>query len=108
MSLPHEIATVLERVNAAALAYSSPGEDASLTFQSTATSRHGLLAAAKALVASLEDHEEEAWRFLLQPCAHACLTSAWQCGILNQWPKAVMTAKELAVMANADKTLVGE
>jgi hypothetical protein len=108
MSPPHEITTLVEQVNAAAAAYSSPGEDASLTFQSTATSRHSLLAAAKELVVSLEDPEEEAWRFLLQPCAHACLTSAWQCGVLDQWPKDVMTAKELAVKANADERLVGK
>ena len=103
-----EISTLVEQVNAAAQAYSSPISDASLTFQSTATSRHPLLAAAKALVTSLEDPEEEAWRFLLQPCAHACLISAWQCGILDQWPKDVMTAKELAVKANADERLVGK
>jgi hypothetical protein len=108
MSPPQEIATLVEQVNAAALAYSSPSEDASLTFQSTATSRHGLLAAARALVASLEDPEEEAWRFLLQPNAHACLISAWQCGILSLWPKEAMTAKELAAQANADEKLVGE
>jgi hypothetical protein len=108
MSSSDEISTLVEQVNAAVQAYSSPILDASLTFQSTATSRHSLLAAAKSLVTSLEDPEEEAWRFLLQPCAHACLTSAWQCGILNQWPKDVMTAKELAEKANADEKLVGE
>jgi hypothetical protein len=108
MSSSGEISTLVEQVNAAAQAYSSPISDSSLTFQSTATSRHSLLAAAKALVTSLEDPEEEAWRFLLQPCAHACLISAWQCGILDQWPKDVMTAKELAINVNADERLVGK
>ena len=110
MSSTEEITTLLEQVNTAALPYlsSSPGDDALLTFQTTATSRHGLLAAAKALVASLEDPDEEAWRFVLQPNAHACLIAAWQCGILDEWPKSLMSSTELAVKANADEKLVGK
>jgi len=101
-----EIAALVEQVNAAAHSYSSP--ESSLTFQTTATSRHELLRAAKALVAGLEDPEEEAWRFVLQPCAHACLTSAWECGILNEWPKKFMSSKDLASKTKADQKLVGK
>ena len=64
MSSLDEISTLVEQINAAAQAYLSPSSDASLTFQTTATGRHGLLAAAKGFVTSLEDPEEEAWRFV--------------------------------------------
>jgi len=106
MALPDEIAALIDQVNAAARYYSST--ESSLTFQTTATSRHKLLRAAKALVAGLEDPEEEAWRFVLQPCAHACLTSASECGMLDQWPQKLMSSKELASKANADQKLVGK
>jgi hypothetical protein len=104
MSSSDQISALVQEVNAAAQAYSSSSSNTS----STSTSRHFLLAAARVLVSSLEDSEEEAWRFLLQPCAHACLTSAWQCGILDLWTKDVMTAKELAEKTTADERLVGE
>jgi hypothetical protein len=106
MALPDEIRTLLSEVNASAEAY-SPSR-AFAAYQSSSTPRHKLLDAARKLVAALEDPEEEVWRFILQPSAHFCLTSAWQCDIIVPWQKERMGSKELASMSKADQTLVGE
>jgi hypothetical protein len=72
------------------------------------TPRHELLAAAKKLVAALEDPEDEVWRFVLQPGAHACAITAWQCQLLAPWPKERMTAAELAEHGKIDRVLVSK
>jgi hypothetical protein len=70
--------------------------------------RGRLLAAAKQLVAALQDVEEEAWRFALSPSAHSCALLAWKCNLLGQWPKETMTCAELATHLNVDQLLIGE
>jgi hypothetical protein len=97
----------VEQVNAAAKACSADEED-SLASHTAATGRHKLFLAAKALVASLEDPEEEAWRFIMHNNADACLGAAGQCGILKPWAKELMSSKELASMTNADQKLIGK
>lgn len=106
MAFPEEIRSLLAEVNTTAQNY-RPSSGAA-AHQSTATPRHKLLAAAKTLVTALEDPEEEAWRFALQPAAHVCAISAWQCGILAPWSKKSMSSAELASQCNADQVLVGE
>ena len=106
MAFPEEIRSLLAEVNTAVQNY-SPSNGASV-HQSTATPRHKLLTAAKKLATALEDPEEEAWRFALQPAAHVCAISAWQCGILTPWSKKSMSSAELASQCNADQVLVGE
>jgi len=113
---PTELNTLLARINTLAQAYIPPSTNSASpasnslqqTFQTTSTPRHALLTAAKALVLSLSDPEEEVWKFILQPNAHACLITAWECGILRVWEKERMSARELAVLGGADEKLVGE
>ena len=68
--------------------------------------RQQLLYAARELLSALEDPEEETWRFVLQPAAQACATVAWNCGILDEWPKATMTCAELAERSGMSQALV--
>lgn len=106
MSTPEHIKTLLADINRAAESYTPSA--ASAEYWSTSSSRHQLLAAARKLVAALEDPEEEVWRFVLQPGAHACAIAAWQCRLLGPWPKERMTVAELAEHANVDAILVSE
>ena len=76
--------------------------------QHASNNRQLLLTAAKKLVIALEDPAEEAWRFALQPCAQACMCSAWKCGLLQEWPKERMSSEDLASTSNANQRLVGE
>lgn len=99
MNSLHPITVLVDEITHAGRNYitskeSSTSEGSSQN--STGTPRHKLLAAAKALVTALEDSGEEAFRFVLQPCAHACYVAAKQRGILDQWPKATMTSRDLA------------
>lgn len=105
MATPEHIQTLLADINRAAETYtpSAGGER-----WSTSSSRHKLLTAARKLVAALEDSEEEVWRFVLQPGAHACAIAAWQCRLLAPWPKERMTVAELAGHANMDAILASE
>jgi hypothetical protein len=107
MSSLDEINALVDEINIAASSYSTK-VGTSQDLNTAATSRLDLLRAAKALVAKLEDPEDEVHRFVLQPCALACLISAWKCGILDHWPKGQMSLEELSVKANADQKLVGE
>ncbi|KAL1968076.1 hypothetical protein VTN77DRAFT_2206 [Rasamsonia byssochlamydoides] len=102
MSAEH-IQSLVADINRAAETYTP---EVNPPYLSTATSRHQLLAAARKLVTALEDPEEEVWRFVLQPGAHACAIAAWQCRLLAPWPKERMTAAELAGHVNVDQVLV--
>ena len=76
--------------------------------QDAFNNREKLLNAARKLVRALEDPTEEAWRFALQPCAQACMCSAWKCGLLHGWPKERMSSEDLARKSNANQKLIGE
>lgn len=111
MGSQHPITVLVDEVNEASRIYIASSETSTTegsSKHSTGTPRHKLLAAAKALVTALEDPEEEAYRFVLQPCAHACYIAARQRGILDQWPKATMNSEELAEKTKSDRKLVGE
>lgn len=103
-----EVQSLITEVNRAADAYAATSSRPCEPRVSTATPRHALLKAAKKLVNAIEDPEEEVWRFVLQPTAHACAIAAWNCNLLAPWPKERMTAKELAEHVKADQVLVGE
>lgn len=98
---------LLKEVNQAAGAYTTSSQNGHASL-STNNPRHKLLAVAKKLVTALEDPDEEMFRFALQPCAHSCALAAWECGILNTWPKERMASRELAGYVKADYILIGE
>jgi hypothetical protein len=108
MSSLDEINALVDEINIAAGSYSTKVSTSQDLNTAATTSRLDLLRAAKALVAKLEDPEDEVHRFVLQPCALVCLISAWKCGILDQWPKEKMSLRELSLKVNADQKLVGE
>jgi hypothetical protein len=83
---PQQLLTLLEQVNAAAKACSADEED-SLASRTAATARHKLLLAARALVTSLEDPEEEAWRFIMHNNADACLNAEGNAGYSSRGRK---------------------
>ncbi|KAH6672060.1 S-adenosyl-L-methionine-dependent methyltransferase [Halenospora varia] len=96
MTSHYKISSLVTNLSIAASTYLSPKVPNS---SPASTSKNDLLTAAKALVSALQDPDEEVWKFLLQPGAHACAIAAWKCGILAPWPKEIMTAKELAEMS---------
>lgn len=70
------------------------------------TDRNQLLTAAKNLARSLEHPDEELYRFIFQPGAHACYLVAVQHGLLESWPNPRMSVEELAEMTKMDRVFL--
>ncbi|KAH8651839.1 S-adenosyl-L-methionine-dependent methyltransferase [Tricladium varicosporioides] len=103
MTSHYEISSLVTNLSVAASTYLSSRVPNS---SPTSTAKNDLIASINALLSALSNPDEEVWKFLLQPGAHACAISAWRCGILAPWPKESMTAKELSEMLRVNEKLV--
>ncbi|EON66194.1 hypothetical protein W97_05587 [Coniosporium apollinis CBS 100218] len=65
-----------------------------------------LQSAAKELIAATQAPYEAALAFAMQNAVFPCFIAAGDCGILSQWPKETMTAKELAEKTGAERRLI--
>jgi hypothetical protein len=96
MALPNHIATLVQEINTCVRDESS----------SSSEQRANLRSAARRLLIELEEPEEQAQRFALQPMAQACMCAAWKGGILKPWPSSRQTAADISSSTGVNKTLV--
>jgi hypothetical protein len=66
-----------------------------------------LLRAAKSLVTALEDPDDAMWRFVMCVGAHSCCIFAWDCGLLDEWPKELMSLSDLTEKTKVEEKLLG-
>ena len=105
MANPAEIQPLLAEINQLAGSFaSSEGNPAG---QCSPGSRQKLIVAARNLAATLEDDEDEVWRFAFAPGFHAIALVAWQRNVLAPWPKERMNASELSEQSKIDVVLIG-
>jgi hypothetical protein len=107
MPLPPALAQLVAELNGAAQSYDDKSSSSTTDYISPyAPEARNLSKIAEQLSDLLKPVEERIWMFIFQPSAIACANIAVSCGLLAPWPKATMSAKELADLTNADEKLI--